>query len=164
MSVSAFTREFDNVPNRLTLDSKITYNGNTIDAKCLWDTGATCTAISTDVVTRLNLIAVGRMTIHTPSGSKDTNVYLVDIALPNNVVIQDVQVCDSEIGAQGIDLLIGMNIISRGDFAVTTSNGRTSFTFRMPSAGRIDFVKNIGLINTMAKKRVSKRNVPSRKR
>lgn len=164
MGVSAFTREFDHIPNRLTLDSKIIYSGNTIDAKCLWDTGATCTAISNDVVARLNLVPISKMTIHTPSGSKDSNVYLVDIALPNNVVVQDVQVCDSEIGTQGIDLLIGMNIISRGDFAVTTSNGKTSFTFRMPSAGRIDFVKNIGLMNTMAKKRVPKRNAPKRKR
>ncbi len=46
----------------------------------------------------------------------------------------------SEIGNQGIDLLIGMDIIGLGDFAVTNLNGVTQFTFRLPSVESIDFV------------------------
>jgi hypothetical protein len=41
----------------------------------------------------------------------------------------------------GCDMLIGMDVINLGDFAVTNYNGRTMFSFRMPSADRIDFVR-----------------------
>lgn len=34
-----------------------------------------------------------------------------------------------------------MDIISRGDFAVTNFAGKTTFSFRVPSIQRIDFVE-----------------------
>ena len=40
---------------------------------------------------------------------------------------------------QGIDVLIGMDIINRGDFAVSNRNGATSFSFRIPSVEDFDF-------------------------
>jgi hypothetical protein len=39
------------------------------------------------------------------------------------------------------DLLIGMDIIGQGDFAVTVEQGRTLFSFRFPSYRSINFVK-----------------------
>ena len=36
-------------------------------------------------------------------------------------------------------VLIGMDIINLGDFAVTNKNGRTAFSFRTPSIEYIDF-------------------------
>lgn len=36
-------------------------------------------------------------------------------------------------------MLIGMNVIVLGDFAISTFNGKTSFSFRIPSKGLIDF-------------------------
>ena len=41
----------------------------------------------------------------------------------------------------GADVLIGMDIINEGDFAVTNLNGRTKFSFRVPSQADIDFVR-----------------------
>jgi hypothetical protein len=41
------------------------------------------------------------------------------------------------------DVLIGMDIIGTGDFAVTNLGDTTVFTFRTPSVERIDFVKTI---------------------
>ena len=41
---------------------------------------------------------------------------------------------------KNIDLLIGMDIISRGNFVVSTWKGRTSFSFRTPSERRIDLL------------------------
>jgi hypothetical protein len=81
----------------------------------------------------------------TPSG-KDmpSNVYSVNLYLPNQVVIPKISV------AEGIpnncDMLIGMDVIKFGDFAVTNYNGRTTFSFRMPSMAEIDFVKHSYLI------------------
>ena len=41
---------------------------------------------------------------------------------------------------QGADILIGMDIIGVGDFAVTNRDGKTKFSFRLPSRADIDFV------------------------
>ena len=37
------------------------------------------------------------------------------------------------------NLLIGMDIIEKGDFAVTNHNGETVLTYRFPSSELIDF-------------------------
>ena len=39
----------------------------------------------------------------------------------------------------GCDVLIGMDIINTGDFEVTQKEGKTTFSFRNPSAEEIDF-------------------------
>ena len=41
----------------------------------------------------------------------------------------------------GFEVLIGMDIIGAGDFAVTNSNGKTVMSYRYPSIERIDFVE-----------------------
>lgn len=59
------------------------------------------------------------------------NTYLVNLFLPNNVVVGAVPV--SEGGIAGADILIGMDIITMGDFAITNFDGQSGWTFRMPS-------------------------------
>ena len=68
----------------------------------------------------------------------ETDVYLVNIGLPNRVLVQDVRV--SRLGFTGGDVLIGMDIINTGDFAITHANGDTKFTFQSPPQADIDFV------------------------
>jgi hypothetical protein len=46
---------------------------------------------------------------------------------------------DSEIGNQGIDVLIGMDIISLGDFAISNFDGKTQFSFRIPSQRHVEY-------------------------
>lgn len=37
------------------------------------------------------------------------------------------------------DIVIGMDVISQGDFAISNFEGKTIFTFRCPSVAKIDF-------------------------
>lgn len=108
----------------------------------LWDTGATRTAITQDVVNQCGLKPVGKTRVF-HAGMKDepdeTNVYVVDIRLPNKVLIPDVIV--SLGGFRGGQVLIGMDIISQGDFAITHPNGNTQFTFQIPAQADINFVE-----------------------
>lgn len=71
--------------------------------------------------------------MYTPSGSTDAPVYRIGLSLPNGMTIEQLHVCDSEIGLQGLGILIGMDVISMGDFATSCRNGRTMFSFRIPS-------------------------------
>ena len=81
--------------------------------------------------------------VHTASGEAKVNAYCVDIILRNNVTVKDIMVFDAEIGRQGIDMLIGMDIISKGDFSITYSKDCTTFSFRTPSIEEIDYVRDI---------------------
>lgn len=149
-----FTTKFQTLSNKLINDTAIISGDKNVIAKSQWDTGATCTCISHDIVKKLNLVPTSMTRVQTPSGNKDVNVYLVDVALPGRVTIGNVLVCESEIGDQGIDALIGMNIINLGDFAVS-NNKKTYFTFRVPSQDHIDFIveeKKRNIINKSHKK------------
>lgn len=141
MQFSAFTTSYGSKQNRLINEATV-YSGDDMmyTNAAQWDTGATKTCISQAVVDRLGLISTAQTLVRTPSGEKVFSLYVVDIQLKNNVIVRDVQVIGSEIGAQSIDLLIGMDIIGLGDFAVTNVAGKTVFTFRIPSVEVIDFL------------------------
>ena len=65
----------------------------------------------------------------------------MNIIIPNGVMFENLLVVESESLADGSDILIGMDIIGEGDFAVSSFQGRTTFTFRIPSIERIDFAR-----------------------
>ena len=137
----AFTTSAQARMNRLVNEVTISYNGSKVTVPALWDTGATRSAISHEVRDSLNLIPTGKCRISTPNGSSDVDTYCVDATLPNNVNFSGIIVSDSEIGTQNIGMLVGMDIIGQGDFAVSNHNGKTVFSYRYPSSGVTDFVK-----------------------
>jgi hypothetical protein len=47
----------------------------------------------------------------------------------------------------GVDVIIGMDILGMGDFAVTHQAGKTTFTFCAPSRKEIDFVAEVEAYN-----------------
>ena len=96
------------------------------------------------MVKELDLKPIGQVNICSVSDADITvNKYLVNIVLANNVLIKNVEVCESEIGMQGHDLLIGMNIITLGDFAISNYNNKTRFSFRIPSSEDFNYVYEI---------------------
>jgi len=105
----------------------------------LWDTGAENTVITKKIVNALSLSPVSQCIMYTPQGSCDANVYYVDIMLPNGVIVPKLRVIEGS--PSGCDALVGMDIIQRGDIAVSNFEGKTVFSFRIPSMTDIDFVK-----------------------
>lgn len=136
----AFTTYFNRRTNQLYNEVTIRCGDKSVRTKAVWDTGATRSCISTETATILSLVPYGQVRINTPSGMSDRNMYLVDLELPNSVVVKDLGVSDSEIGGQGVGVLVGMDVISLGDFAVSNFDGKTTFTFRIPSEQLIDYV------------------------
>jgi predicted aspartyl protease len=107
--------------------------------KGIWDTGATGTVITQKVIDDCGLKPISMTKAHGADGEYDTEVYLIDLHVPNGVLFNSLRVTKGKL--KGVDLLIGMDIIGKGDFAVTNHNGITCFSFRMPSSECIDFVK-----------------------
>ncbi len=106
----------------------------------IWDTGATGSVITQRVANECGLKPIGMTRAYTANGLKYCSVYLVSIFLPNGVVAPVVRVTEG-ILSDNEDILIGMDIISQGDFAITNLNGKTLFSFRTPSSTTIDFVE-----------------------
>ena len=106
---------------------------------CLWDTGATISAISRRVATDLDLPTEALIPVQHAGGvSEDVPQHYVNIHLPKNVVVVGRQV--AQLPLTNHDVIVGMDIISQGDFAVSNFDGKTTFTFRLPSVEEIDFV------------------------
>ena len=68
----------------------------------------------------------GMTEVHTAGGKCKSSMYKVNIILPNGVLFPHVRVTQG-ISGYDIGLLIGMDIISCGDFSVTNANGKTIF-------------------------------------
>ncbi len=104
----------------------------------LWDTGATHSMISSRAVSELGLKAGGYTNVNHVQGTADAvPFYFVNLVLLSNFHFPDVTVVLGEL--IDTDVLVGMDIINRGDFAVSNRNGATSFSFRIPSVEDFDF-------------------------
>lgn len=139
MIKSVFTEKYKSILRKLINSAVVEYNNNIVPVRAQWNIGATGTCISKRLVKELNLTPTGMINVHTPSGVGTMNKYMVNLILNNEVRILNVVVMDSEIGNQGIDVLIGMDIISNGDFAVSNFEGRTQFSFRLPSQEHVEY-------------------------
>jgi predicted aspartyl protease len=111
-----------------------------VEIMALWDTGASGSLITKDLAKKLSLPPISRCIINTASGEIESNVYLVDLYLPNGTIITGVRVSEGE--PFGCDMLIGMDVITTGDLSITNYNRKTTFSFRMPSMCEIDFVQD----------------------
>ncbi|MCD8082400.1 MAG: retropepsin-like domain-containing protein [Clostridiales bacterium] len=146
MILSAFTKRYTRIENKLISSVLIESDDpdrleKPIEVAAQWDTGSTGTLISREIAAKLKLDEIALDQILTPSGRILVPRYLVNIIINNEVRFAHVQVVASDIGEQGIDMLIGMNIISHGDFVITNYMGTTQFSFRFPSQGHIAFHK-----------------------
>jgi hypothetical protein len=94
--------------------------------------------ISNLVVQELNLKPIGKTQMFHADGQTTVNVYYIDILLPNKVAFSALRVTEGKLN--NTDVLIGMDIISQGDFAITSAQGKTTFSFQLPSTHHTDYV------------------------
>lgn len=146
MEQHSFTIEYPTVAMTLLVNAKISKafdpsekgdHPKIEEFVALWDTGATTSSITKNVVDRLNLAQSGFATVNHAGGESRVNTYFVNILLPNNVGVSGVKVTEGIL--HGFDILIGMDIISHGDFIISNANGKTTFGFRLPSSNQIPF-------------------------
>jgi len=108
----------------------------------IWDTGATSTVITQKVVDACGLQPIGMVRVHGVNSSNMSERYLVNVLLPNNIGFMHIPVIKGALPDGSGDVLIGMDLITQGDFSITNVSGQTIFSFRTPSMKRVDFVKD----------------------
>ena len=142
----AFTQRYEGITNVLktectvypAFDPRSSQFPEGCKVNCLWDTGATNSVISARLVQALNLKPIGKVTISHAQGKTDVSTYLINIMLTNNVGVPFLQVSEGVLS--GFDMLIGMDIISQGDFSLSCAGGKTVFSFQTPSTHEVDYV------------------------
>lgn len=99
----------------------------------IWDTGATASCLNIHIIKKLNLSKVSIKSVRTASGENECFSYYVDIILPHKVGFKHLLVTGLPL-AEGIDALIGMDIISTGSFLFTTDTDtkKQVFEFSTP--------------------------------
>lgn len=155
-SYRAFTFETRGVVKELITNAQVSvpYDPNqghepppTHQAQALWDTGATNCAITEELVKRVGLKPVGRAKVHGQGGEKEQNVYLLNVHLPNGVAMVGIRATECASTTGKFDLIIGMDIIAKGDFSVSSADGITKFSFRYPAMKAPDFAEELEALN-----------------
>jgi len=103
-----------------------------------WDTGSTATVISQKVIDELGVQPIGFTKVQTVGGEvQDAPVFLVSVWLTNQVCVCYTKAIRGEVFGNS-EMLIGMDIIGSGDFAVLNKNGKTMFVFQSPPGGKME--------------------------
>ncbi|MDR1231562.1 MAG: retropepsin-like domain-containing protein [Spirochaetaceae bacterium] len=153
-----FIQTYGKPVNRLTthvgllpvLSTDKALRGIPVRLNALWDTGAMVTCMKPNLRDRLKLQMVrtaSSTTIAGVGGMVKADFTIATIFLAPNFVLEYCRIyvldfpCDA-------DMIIGMDIIGLGDFAVSNAGGRASFSFAMPPfPDRIDFAAKADAAN-----------------
>ena len=137
--MSTFSVSYDGLVDAVTCTVAIAQTepfkdsgGNYLRCNAMWDTGALYTVVSKRVVAKLALAPIDSGIAYTVQGSYEAAVYLLDLMLPNRMLVKALRVSEGDF--DDCDILIGMDVIRLGDFSVTNLNN-TIFSFiAMPAA------------------------------
>jgi len=150
---SAFTSKADGLANVLQSNVSVFQPVPGINPKietfvAIWDTGATSSVVTPKVIKSLGLIPTGKTNLVGVTGAKENaDTFLVSFILPNKVRVDNIRVAEVPQLTGNADILIGMDIITIGDFSVTNVGKKTVFTFRFPSIKTIDYVEEVNKLN-----------------
>lgn len=137
----AFTVAYNGIVNQPMTDVAILDDEGKLmhSAKALWDTGAQVSCVSEKFAQESGFKPIGKSCISGVGWSVDCNVYIINLWLPNQVRIDcKLMSLPHDISC---DILIWMDIIAQGDFAISQDTSKTVLSFRLPSHSRVDFVR-----------------------
>ncbi len=141
-------------PIEVVVPSGLPNAGKRIKVQGLWDTGATQSAITDNVANQLQLPVISKARVSHAGGESVQNIHPAEFTLPNRLTIQGLRVTCAEIS--GADVLVGMDVITAGDFALTSQGGEFMLSYHFPTREKmIDFVPMAETANQRLKARMA---------
>lgn len=158
--VHALTHSESKIANVITtpVEVKNLITQASISTNAIWDTGATNSVVTIKLAQQLGLSPAGKTNVRGVHGTKMVNKYFVNLTLNNKEISLDIPVteCDDLSADNSIGMLIGMDIISKGDFAITNFQGKTVMSFRVPSIEKVDYVAQMNLHSPASNKKIGR--------
>ena len=104
----------------------------------LWDTGATNSVVNINFAKSLNLIPITRAPTFGIGGAQEVDVFTIDILLMETVLFENWRVSSGETGiampgSVPPGIIIGMDIITKGDATMMSGPKGYYFSFILPS-------------------------------
>jgi len=120
----------------------IPYNSSlSLSTDALWDTGASVSAITPDIMNKLNVTPVDKKTIAGIHSTQVVDIVYITVELPNGVIKKNIEAAVCNIPSN-VGMILGMDIILLGDFALSNGNSQTLLSFAAPPfKEKIDFSK-----------------------
>lgn len=147
---SSFTKRYNCSHNVLKVIVTIVANGKSKQVIAMIDTGCTNTSIPHNVVEFLGLVPSGFQKMNAVNKSYVCNFYICNMIIEDQIQINDVIVVglpqlesadETETPTANEQMILGMDILSKCDFAITNKNEGTEFTIAYPSKRNLDFTK-----------------------
>lgn len=151
----AYTAHFpiyrDRIASRVFISPMRDGVKNQASFMCLWDTGASMSLVSTHVAESLKLAVLDEtVTIRSGLGTKaeiDVRVAYLHVVLGAIPLELKVGVVDMPSSDSDIDVVLGLDLISQGSFAISYDCGRLLFSFCYPPAPMpIDFTSMLPML------------------
>lgn len=106
------------------------------------DTGCSHTCISEELAKEMSLQSLGKVPYSVVGGEKqEVDCYMVNIMIDNTIPCGDIEAGSYHKGDAFYDVIIGMDILSKCDFAITSASGHMVLTMEYPSKRNLDFTK-----------------------
>lgn len=106
--------------------------GSMMAVNALWDTGSTESLISEKIVKMIEPILKNKSKYVTRDIVIECETYAVSLSLSDEITFRDVLMKKADLSDKNVDIIIGMDIISRGDFEIRNYNNLVEFAFRIP--------------------------------
>ena len=100
------------------------------DVSALWDTGSSQSCISRRMAEKMGLKEVDTRINIIPNGNIEAKVYRLDVVIADELIFNDLKVVEYPLERHDVDFLIGMDIISQGEFTIRNSGGKTQLLFK----------------------------------
>jgi hypothetical protein len=110
--------------------------------KAVWDTGAQQSVITPYIAKKLNLSPIGQIVVDGVTGKGSSDIVILTLEIPEHSIHKNMEVAVCPFNTDpdsDTQMLIGMDIISQGDFVLSNGDGYTLFSFAVPaSVAKID--------------------------
>ena len=135
------TYRYDGFADRFYLKPTVHWNGENMEVWAVLDTGANITHVSKRVIEKLNPKWIGNIESVSAYSKYKTSKYKLNITFSEFGTFPEVTVGVLEQIQPVADLIVGMDLITKFDFAITSDeDGNTILSLRYPSKKKpIDF-------------------------
>ncbi|MDR2584049.1 MAG: retroviral-like aspartic protease family protein [Fibromonadaceae bacterium] len=133
MSKNSFAIDYDSEIGEIIVNVSA-FNQKTgigTNLKALWDTGANCCVISETIAKRLKLPNIAEVQMKHANGIAIVKTHMLSLMLPNNILFKDIRAMSCK-PIHSFDMIIGMNVISKGNMSIVHNKAGIKFSFKYP--------------------------------